>query len=365
MAGNSFGKQFQITTFGESHGKALGGVIDGIPAGLELDFEQIKEDLDRRKPGQSEITTGRKESDEVQILSGIISDGVKHITSGASVGFTIENKDAKSSDYSNLRKSFRPSHADYTYSEKYGNRTVEGGGRSSARETASRVVGGAIARQLLRNTTGAEISAYVERVGDLSAPFTPAFFDRKDVDSNIVRCPSSEIAGRMIAKINGVKEDGDSLGGAIVVVAKNVPAGLGEPVFDKLDADIAKAMMSIPATKAVEIGSGLSGSLMKGSEHNDEFTTDSTGDIRTTSNRSGGIQGGISNGEDIVVRVIFKPTSTILKEQNSVDASGNTIKLKMEGRHDPCVLPRAVAIVEAMLALTLADHYLRNRTAKI
>jgi chorismate synthase len=364
MAGNSFGKQFQITTFGESHGKALGGVIDGIPAGLELDLNLIQEDLDRRRPGQSNITTERKESDRVQLLSGIVELEEKIITTGAPIGFTLENNDSRSSDYKNLDYSFRPSHADYTYDAKYGLRAVAGGGRSSARETASRVVGGSIARQLL-NTANIEISAYVERVGDLSVPFTPQFFNRTIVDSNIVRCPSEEIASRMVAKIEAVKTQGDSLGGAIVVVAKNVPAGLGEPVFDKLDADISKALMSIPATKGLEIGAGLSGSLMKGSQHNDEFTTDGEGGVKTASNRSGGIQGGISNGEDIIVRVWFKPTSTILKEQNTVDSSGKPVKLKMEGRHDPCVMPRAVAIVEAMLALTLADHYLRNRTSKI
>ena len=364
MASNSFGKQFKITTFGESHGKALGGVIDGIPAGLSLNLNSIQEDLDRRKPGQSNITTARKEKDEVQILSGTIELDGKIITTGAPIGFIIENNDARSKDYSNLKDSFRPSHADYTYDAKYGIRSIAGGGRSSARETASRVVGGAIAKQLL-SVENIEISAYVERVGDLSVPFQPQFFDRETVDSNIVRCPSSEIANRMIAKIEATKNEGDSLGGAIVVVAKNLPAGLGEPVFDKLDADISKALMSIPATKGIEIGSGLSGSLMKGSEHNDEFAVDQNGDVKTTSNRSGGIQGGISNGEDIIVRVWFKATSTILKEQNTINNSGEVVKLKMEGRHDPCVLPRAVAIVEAMLALTLADHYLRNRTAKI
>lgn len=364
MASNSFGKQFKITTFGESHGKALGGVIDGIPAGLSLNLNSIQEDLDRRKPGQSSITTARKEKDEVQILSGTIELDGKTITTGAPIGFIIENNDARSKDYSNLKDSFRPSHADYTYDAKYGIRSIAGGGRSSARETASRVVGGAIAKQLL-SVENIEISAYVERVGDLSVPFQPQFFERETVDSNIVRCPSSEIANRMIAKIEATKNEGDSLGGAIVVVAKNVPAGLGEPVFDKLDADISKALMSIPATKGIEIGSGLSGSLMKGSEHNDEFVVDQNGDVKTTSNRSGGIQGGISNGEDIIVRVWFKATSTILKEQNTINNSGEVVKLKMEGRHDPCVLPRAVAIVEAMLALTLADHYLRNRTAKI
>lgn len=364
MASNSFGKQFKITTFGESHGKALGGVIDGIPAGLSLNLNSIQEDLDRRKPGQSSITTARKEKDEVQILSGTAEIDGQTITTGAPIGFIIENNDARSKDYSNLKDSFRPSHADYTYDAKYGIRSIAGGGRSSARETASRVVGGAIAKQLL-SVENIEISAYVERVGDLSVPFQPQFFERETVDSNIVRCPSSEIANRMIAKIEATKNEGDSLGGAVVVVAKNVPAGLGEPVFDKLDADISKALMSIPATKGIEIGSGLSGSLMKGSEHNDEFVVDQNGDVKTTSNRSGGIQGGISNGEDIIVRVWFKATSTILKEQNTINNSGEVVKLKMEGRHDPCVLPRAVAIVEAMLALTLADHYLRNRTAKI
>jgi len=368
MAGNTLGKVFQITTFGESHGVAIGGVIDGVPAGLTIDPEAIQSDLDRRRPGTSEITTPRKEDDKVVILSGVLpSGGGLFVSTGTPIGFQLANKDAKSADYTHLENAYRPSHADYTYDAKYGLRDIRGGGRSSARETACRVVGGAIARQLLAATDSVEISAYVERVQDISTPFPPAFFSREIVDATIVRCPSSEAANRMIQRIETVRDEGDTVGGAIVVVAKNVPAGWGEPVFDKLHADLAKALMSIPAVKALEIGAGLSGTLMKGSEHNDEFVSgksDGTA-IETSTNRSGGIQGGISNGEEIAIRIGFKPVATIKKTQNTVNSDGEEIKLSGKGRHDPCVLPRAIPIVEAMVALVLADHSLRQRTSRL
>lgn len=364
MAGNSFGKHFQIMTFGESHGEAIGGIIDGIPAGLNVDLQKIHNELSRRKPGQSNFTTPRKENDEVKFLSGLIEKGDQHITLGSPIGFIASNNDSKSLDYNHLEKAFRPSHADYTYDVKYGVRDHRGGGRSSARETLSRVVAGAFAQQLLENECGTQISAYVERVHDISMPNSPQFYDKNQIDLSTVRCPNLEIASRMEQRISEVKNEGDSVGGAIVIVAKGLKAGLGEPVFDKLNADLSKALMSIPATKGLEFGSGLSGTLLKGSEHNDEFTS-SNGEIRTKTNRSGGIQGGISNGEDIVIRLWFKPTSTILQDQNSVDSDSNEIVLEGVGRHDPCVLPRAVPIVEAMVAITLADHYLRNHTSKI
>ncbi len=365
MAGNTLGKVFQISTFGESHGPCIGGIIDGVPAGLTIDLKHVQKDLDRRKPGTSDITTPRKEEDKVVLLSGVLhAETGLLVSTGTPIGFQLANKDAISKDYSHLKKAYRPSHADYTYDAKYGMRDIRGGGRASARETACRVVGGAIARQLIQKTDSIEISAYVERVQDISVPFPPAFFSRDLIDSNIVRCPSAEVAERMIQRIESVRDDGDTLGGAIIVVAKGVPAGWGEPVFDKLNADLSKALMSIPAVKAIEIGSGFSGTLMKGSQHNDAFIS-SEGGISTSSNNSGGIQGGISNGEEIVIRIGFKPVSTIKKKQNTVNNDGDQIRLSGKGRHDPCVLPRAVPIVEAMVALVLADHSLRQRTSKI
>lgn len=371
MAGNTLGKIFQITTFGESHGLAIGGIIDGVPAGLKIDPEGINSDLKRRRPGTSGITTPRNEEDKVVILSGVVSDGGPlFISTGTPIGFQLANNDAKSEDYSHLINAYRPSHADYTYDAKYGLRDIRGGGRASARETACRVVGGAIGRQLLRATDSVEISAYVERVQDISVPFPPTFFSRAIVDANIVRCPSNEVASRMIKRIETVRDQGDTVGGAIVVVVTHVPAGWGEPVFDKLHADLAKALMSIPAVKALEIGAGYSGTMMKGSEHNDEIVSGKdNGDdgdvINTSSNRSGGIQGGISNGEEIIIRIGFKPVSTIKKTQNTVNRDGKEIKLSGKGRHDPCVLPRAIPIVEAMVALVLADHSLRQRTSRL
>jgi chorismate synthase len=366
MAGNTFGKLLQITTFGESHGTSIGGILDGVPSGLTIDIEAIQSELNRRRPGTSHLTTSRKEQDIIEIHSGVLKNEDDNLISiGTPIGFGIVNKDAKSKDYSYLDNSFRPSHADYTYEAKYGLRDIRGGGRSSARETACRVVGGAIAKQLLFAVNKVEVSAYVERVQDISVPFPPAFFETSVIDENIVRCPSKETADRMINRIEEVKNAGDTVGGAIVVVAKNVPSGWGEPVFDKLEADLAKALMSIPAVKGIEVGSGFSGSLMKGSEHNDAFSTDSNGEVITETNRSGGIQGGISNGEEIILRIGFKPVSTIKKEQNTVNRDSEKTTISGKGRHDPCVLPRAVPIVEAMVALVLGDHLLRQRSARL
>lgn len=359
MSGNSFGSHFKLTTFGESHGDSIGGIIEGCPAGLKLDFDFIQEQLDRRKPGQSKITTQRKESDEVKFLSGIFEG----ITTGTPIGFQIKNNDQKSKDYSHIKDKYRPSHADYVYQEKYGYRDYRGGGRSSARETACRVVAGSIAQCLL-NTQGIKVSAYVQQVGNLSLVKPYQDIDLSKVYSNIVRCPDEKMANEMISLIEEIKKSGDTIGGVIQGVAEGVPVGLGEPVFDKLHADIAKAMMSINAVKGFEYGSGFCASEMKGSQHNDEFVKD--GDkIRTKTNLSGGIQGGISNGEDIYFRVGFKPIATLMSKQNSFDEQGNEVVIEGKGRHDPCVVPRAVPIVSAMLSLVLADHYLRNKASKL
>ncbi len=360
MTGNSFGKTFTLTTFGESHGGAIGGIIDGCPAGIEIDLEFIQAELDRRKPGQSKLTTQRKESDEVQFLSGIFEG--KSI--GTPIGFIIPNTNTKSKDYSHLEKAFRPSHADFTFSEKFGIRDYRGGGRSSARETACRVVGGAIAKLLLAHHK-IQINAFVKSISSISLDKNYQEIDFLLIESNEVRCPDKEVAELMIKAIENAKKAGDSLGGIISCVIQNVPVGLGEPVFDKLHADLAKAMISINAVKGFEIGSGFEGTKLKGSEHNDEFYKDSSGKISTKTNNSGGVQGGISNGEDIFFNVAFKPTATIMKSQKSVDKEGNEIELEGKGRHDPCVLPRAVPIVEAMSALVIADHLLRNKTSKI
>ena len=364
MAGNTIGKHFQIMTYGESHGVAIGGMVDGIPSGLVIDLQEVQRELSRRRPGQSSLVTQRKESDNVKFLSGLIDKEGQTVTLGTPIGFQVLNTDSRNSDYDHVESSFRPSHADYTYSTKYGIRAHKGGGRASARETIARVVAGSFAKQLLTICCNTEISAYVERVHDISIPTPPAFYSNNDVDQSLVRCPNPEISSRMEQRIAEVKEEGDSLGGAIVVVAKSVEAGLGEPVFDKLNADLSKALMSIPAVKSIEFGSGLSGTLMKGSQHNDEFSS-TGGEIRTTTNNSGGIQGGISNGEDIIIRLGFKPTSSIAKSQQTVNTEGEKMTLEGKGRHDPCVLPRAVPIVESMVAITLADHYLRNKTSKI
>jgi chorismate synthase len=356
MSGNSFGTMFRVTTFGESHGPAVGVVVDGCPPRLPITVEEIQQELERRRPGQSAITTQRRESDSVEILSGV-RDGV---TLGTPISLLVRNSDQRSGDYDEMRTKFRPSHADYTYQAKYGVRAWEGGGRASARETIGRVAAGVLARKALAVAGAIDIVAWVQRVQDLEVEVDTSKVTREAVESNIVRCPDAATATKMIALIDGARKAGDSLGGVVEAVARGVPPGLGEPVFDKLDADLAKAMLSLPAAKGFEIGSGFAGTRLTGSQHNDPFY-DGTGRVRTRSNRSGGVQGGISNGEEIVIRVAFKPTATILREQETVDENGHDTTIKARGRHDPCVLPRAVPIVEAMLALVLADHFLRQR----
>lgn len=353
MAGNSFGTIFKLTTFGESHGLAIGGIIDGCPSGLQLDFDAIQNELNRRKPGQSAIVTQRKEPDTVKFLSGIFEG----TTTGTPIGFIIENSNQKSKDYSHIKDVFRPSHADYTYDKKYGIRDYRGGGRSSARETASRVVAGAIAKQVLSDI---KINAFTSTVGDIAIdkPYQDLDFSR--IEDNAIRCPDSVIAEKMISKIKEIRKEGDTIGGTITCVLQNVPIGLGEPVFDKLHAELGKAMLSINAVKGFEYGSGFCGTKMRGSEHNDVFNEDGS----TKSNLSGGIQGGISNGEDIYFRVAFKPVATIMQNQETIDKEGNKVEMHGKGRHDPCVVPRAVPIVEAMAALVLVDYYLLNRVIK-
>ncbi len=354
---SSFGRLFRISTFGESHGPAVGVVVDGCPPRLPISTEEIQIDLDRRRPGQSRITTQRRESDVVEILSGV-TDG---LTQGTPIALVVRNGDQRSGDYEEMRRKYRPSHADFTYDAKYGIRAVEGGGRASARETIGRVAAGAIARKLCAEIAGIEILAWVSRVAHLEATIDPEQVTRDAVEANIVRCPDPGRADEMIAIIDAARKDGDSLGGVVEAVARRVPAGLGEPVFDKLEADLGKALLSLPACKGFESGSGFAGTYLKGSQHNDPFYAAGGGRVRTRSNRSGGIQGGISNGEDIVVRAAFKPTATILREQETVDVEGNDTTIKPRGRHDPCVLPRAVVMVESMIALVLADHLLRQR----
>ena len=350
--GNSIGKFFKLTTFGESHGIVIGGVIDGCPAGLELDFQIIQHQLDRRRPGQSKITTQRKESDEVQFLSGIFEGK----TTGTPIGFIIKNEDAKSKDYSEIKDAFRPSHADFTYSAKYGIRDYRGGGRSSARETTCRVVAGAIAQQIL-NKVGVNISAYVSAVGNVKLNKSYADLELSLIDDNLVRCPDNAIADQMILAIEKTKKEGDTIGGKITALATGVPAGWGEPVFDKLHAELGKAMLSINAVKGFEIGSGFGAVSMKGSEHNDIFNADGS----TQTNFSGGIQGGISNGMPIHFRVAFKPVASIKKMQKTLQNDGQIKELNIEGRHDPCVVPRAVPIVSAMANIVLLDFYLRQQ----
>ncbi len=354
--GSTFGQAFRITTFGESHGGGVGVVIDGCPPQVAISREAIQFELDRRRPGQSKITTPRNEADQCEILSGLL-DG---ITLGTPIAITVKNKDQRSQDYGDMAQTYRPSHADATYDAKYGIRAVAGGGRSSARETIGRVAAGAIAKQILKDLAQTEVIAYVKRIKDLDSTVDPSTVTMEQVESNIVRCPDGEAADRMIELIQDMSRQGDSIGGVVECVIRNCPLGLGEPVFDKLEADLAKAMMSLPATKGFEIGSGFAGTTLTGSEHNDAFYMD--GDrLRTVTNRSGGIQGGISNGEDIVMRIAFKPTATIRKEQNTVTREGEAVTLSAKGRHDPCVLPRAVPMVEAMAALVLCDHLLRQR----
>jgi chorismate synthase len=356
--GNTFGNLFKLTSFGESHGSMIGGIIEGCPAGLEIDKDIIQKDLDRRKPGQSKVTSSRKEDDKVQLLSGIFEGK----STGTPIGFLIPNINSKSKDYSNIKDVFRPSHADYTYEEKYGLRDYRGGGRSSARETACRVVAGSIAKQLLNNY-GVKISAYVSSIGNIFADEKKVDLN-KDYDSNIVRCPDPNASNKMINLITDLKSKGNTVGGQIKCVISGVEAGLGEPVFDKLHADLGKAMLSINAVKGFEYGSGFNASKMTGAEHNDEFIVEN-GNVSTKTNNSGGIQGGISNGEEIYFKVAFKPVATIMSKQNSINKEKNNVELSVKGRHDPCVVPRAVPIVESMAAIVLADHLLRNRTSKL
>ncbi len=354
MAGNTFGNFFKLTTFGESHGEAIGGVIDGCPAGVSIDLDAIENQMMRRRPGQSAIVTQRKEADTVRFLSGIFEGK----TTGSPIGFIIENTNQKSADYTHIKDSYRPSHADYTFDKKYGHRDYRGGGRSSARETACRVAAGAIASQLLGAIA---ITGYVSSVGDLTLEKPYQELDFNTVDSNVVRCPDAEMASKMIAKIKEVKKQGDTIGGIITCVIQNVPVGLGEPVFDKLHAQLGKAMLSINAVKGFEFGSGFKGATMNGSEHNDLFNQDGT----TKSNLSGGVQGGISNGMDIYFRVAFKPVATIMQKQQTINSKGEKVEMQGKGRHDPCVVPRAVPIVEAMAALTIADFWLANKLSKL
>jgi chorismate synthase len=355
--GNIFGQIFRITTYGESHGGGVGVVIDGCPPQLEISAEEIQVDLDRRRPGQSKITTPRKESDTCEIMSGVFQGK----TTGTPISILVRNKDARSQDYDEMALKYRPSHADATYDAKYGFRNYQGGGRSSARETIGRVAAGAIAKKILRLVAGVEIVGYVKRIKDLEAEVDSNTVTLEQVESNIVRCPNAECAEVMIERIEQARREQDSLGGVVECVARHVPKGLGDPVFDKLEADLAKGVMSLPATKGFEIGSGFAGTTMTGSEHNDEFYIDEHGETRTVSNRSGGIQGGISNGENIVIRVAFKPTATIGKSQKTVTQGGEETVLAAKGRHDPCVLPRAVPMVEAMVALVLCDRLLYDR----
>jgi chorismate synthase len=355
---NSYGKLFRITTFGESHGPAIGVVIDGCPAGLDVDEAFIQSELDKRKPGQSKITTQRKESDKFKIRSGVFEGK----TTGAPISIVIENEDQRSKDYSHLADKFRPSHADYTYEAKYGVRDHRGGGRSSARETAARVASGAIAKLILRQQE-IDIKAFVSQVGEIKSPGYPEL-DLTKVEDNIVRCPHPATAEKMIALIDQVRLDRDTIGGVVTCVISGSPVGLGEPVFDKLHAELGKAMLSINAVKGFEYGSGFAGIQMRGSQHNDEFIK-KEGKTRTKTNYSGGIQGGISNGEDIYFNVAFKPVATIMKDQQSVNKEGEEVTVTGKGRHDPCVVPRAVPIVEAMAALVVVDFWLRNKISKM
>ena len=352
MAGNSFGTIFKLTTFGESHGIAIGGIIDGCPSGVEIDLEAIQHELNRRKPGQSKIVTQRKEPDTVEFLSGIF-DGK---TTGTSIGFMIKNTNQKSKDYGHIKDVYRPSHADYTYDQKYGNRDYRGGGRSSARETACRVVAGAVAKQFLKSI---QFQAYVSAVGHLQLEKEDQI-DFSEIEKNPVRCPNAEKASEMETYIKQIRKEGDTIGGVVSCVIKNVPVGLGEPVFDKLHAQLGKAMLSINAVKGFEYGSGFKGAQMRGSEHNDHFNADGS----TKTNYSGGVQGGISNGMDIHFRVAFKPVATLMQKQESINNKGEKVEMEGKGRHDPCVVPRAVPIVEAMAALVIADFLLLNRTTK-
>lgn len=356
---NTFGNIFTLTTFGESHGEAVGGIVDGMPAGIEVDMDFIQHQLDRRRPGQSQITTQRKEPDRVELLSGVYQGK----TTGTPIGFMVRNTNQRSSDYNNMVDLFRPSHADYTYYNKYGLRDPRGGGRSSARITISRCVGGALAMLALRQL-GVTIQAYTTQVGDIKLEGDYTHYDLSQIDSNIVRCPDQEKAEQMEALIREVKADGDTIGGVIACVIKGCPVGLGEPEFDKLHAQLGAAMLSINAVKGFEYGLGFDGVSQRGSQQNDVFVADH-GHITTRTNNSGGIQGGISNGQDICFRVAFKPVATLLRSQNTVDANGCATVLQAKGRHDPCVLPRAVPVVESMAAIVLLDDYLLNKTVHL
>ncbi len=357
---NSFGHIFRLTSFGESHGPAIGGVIDGMPAGIAVDMDFIQNELNRRRPGQSQLTTARKEADELEVLSGVFEGK----TTGQPIGFIVRNQNQHSDDYENLRNVFRPSHADFTYWQKYGIRDHRGGGRSSARETISRVVAGAFAKLVLRDL-GITIQAYTQQVGDIALTGTYNDYDLDQTESNDVRCPDSATAQRMADLISKVKAEGDTIGGVIACVVKGCPIGLGEPVFGKLQAELAHAMLSINAAKGFEYGMGFAGVTQRGSEQNDVFMPDEDGGITTRTNRSGGIQGGISNGQDIYFRVAFKPVATLLREQETVNIEGEPTLLHARGRHDACVLPRAVPIVEAMAAIILIDNYLLNKTTRL
>jgi chorismate synthase len=360
---NSFGKLFQISTWGESHGPSVGVVIDGCPPQLALTEAEVQAELDRRRPGQSDITTPRKEADTVEFLSGLFEGR----TTGHPLAMLVRNHDARSEAYDEMREKFRPSHADFTYQTKYGLRDHRGGGRSSARETIGRVAAGAVAKKILSAAGKVEIRAFVTRIHEITAPAIAGFPSLAEVDATAVRCPHPATATKMIELIKQVRSEGDSVGGVIECRVRGVPAGLGEPVFDRLEADLGKAMLSLPATKGFEVGSGFDGTLLRGSQHNDAFVS-RRGKVRTATNNSGGIQGGISNGEEIVFRVAFKPTATIMRSQATVDLGGHATELKGRGRHDPCVVPRAVVIVEAMAALVLVDHWMRqaaqNKTFK-
>jgi len=358
---NTFGQLFRVTTFGESHGGGIGVVIDGCPPRIEISEAEIQRELDRRRPGQSKLTTQRKEADRCEILSGVFEGK----TLGTPIAILVRNKDARPEDYSEIARKFRPSHADYTYEAKYGIRNWQGGGRASARETIGRVAAGAIAKKILSTFyTDFEIIAYVMQIHELTAKIDRAAVKMKDVEKNMIRCPDGAAAKKMVSLIENVRAEGDSIGGVIECVARGIPPGLGEPVFDKLEADLARAMLSIPAAKGFEIGSGFAATRMRGSQHNDAFET-RHGRIRTSTNNSGGVQGGISNGEDIYFRVAFKPPATIALQQKTVTTSKEQTELAARGRHDPCVLPRAVPIVEAMAALVLCDHALRQRAIAI
>lgn len=361
MGGSTFGRAFRVTTFGESHGAAVGVVVDGCPPRLPLSVDEVQADLDRRRPGQSRLTTQRKEGDRAELLSGVF-DGV---TLGTPITVVVRNADARSGAYEDMKDVYRPSHADFTTEAKYGVRDWRGGGRASARETTGRVAAGAVARKLLRTVAGVEVLAWVESVHEIDAKVDETVVTSEAVEANAVRCPDPEAADAMAAAIDDARRRGDSLGGVVACVARHVPAGLGEPVFDKLEADLAKAMLSLPAAKGFEVGSGFGGARLTGLAHNDPFLPGAHGRPVTATNRSGGVQGGITNGAPVLLRVAFKPTATIARAQQTVDRAGNEVTLAAKGRHDPCVLPRAVPIVEAMACLVLADHWLRQRAVDV